>query len=343
MMFITHKTHMGKTNMGKKHKQGIDIDGWIIIDKPAGIGSTPIVGKVKRGLNANKAGHAGTLDPFATGILPIALGMATKTIPFVQDGNKTYIMTLQFGTTTDSLDTDGTIVATHRHRPTIGDILQILPDFMGNIPQTPPVYSAIKINGNRAYDLARSGQQVAVPRRTIRIDNITLLSITDTNGTIHTSQNWNNMMAILCDSVILQVVCGKGTYIRALGRDLATQCGTVGYLTALRRTKVGDFCEKDGLTLANFEKISNNIAYTDNILLSVESSLVGIPVVTVTGNKANQFRNGLKLSCPTNVDIPYNVPLVIATADEIHGLATADDTGITSTRVFYKPVPRRKI
>ncbi len=334
--------------MGRKRKKGLDIDGWLVIDKPAGVGSTPIVSKVKYGLNANKAGHAGTLDPFATGILPIALGMATKTIPFVQDADKQYLMTLQFGTSTDTLDPDGTVVASCENRPTVRHILDVIPHFVGAVQQTPPAYSAIKINGKRAYDVARSGEEVQIPPRTVRIDHIRLISITDINEQVFQADSWDDFLTVVCESVVMQVQCGKGTYIRSLGRDLAVACHTVGYVTALRRTKVGIFSQKNALSLAHFEKIVHNTPCTDNtllsdMLLSIESALVGIPVVTVTGRDATRFCAGVRVPCPASVDIPHNIPLVIATAHSIYGLATTDGKVITATRVFYKPVPRRKI
>ena len=330
-----------------KRKKGAIIDGWILIDKPAGMGSTPVVGKVKRGFNAQKAGHAGTLDPFATGVLPIALGMATKTIPFIQDGAKQYIATLQFGSATDTLDTDGTITHTHPHRPMLQDIIGVLPDFLGNILQTPPVYSAIKVKGKRAYDLARSGQSIDMPSRMVHIKNIQILSVTDMQGITYKNQNWDSLKSLICDSVSLQVECTKGTYMRTLGQDIALKCATVGHLIALKRTKVGCFSIKDTLGLANFEKMVDNNTHKDN-LLSVESALVGIPVLTVVGDEACKFKNGVQLICPASVDfasvdLDGRNPFVVATDTHIYGWATWDGTTLKSTRVFSNPVPRRKI
>lgn len=327
--------------MGRR-KSGRNIDGWVIIDKPTNIGSTPIVGKVRRGCNANKAGHAGTLDPFATGILPIALGMATKTIPFVQDADKQYAMTLQFGSTTDTLDADGTITHTCDNRPTIKAILSTIPDFLGTITQTPPAYSAIKIGGQRAYDLARRGQDVPIPERTVRIDAITITHFTTPSGECVT--DWDESDDTTpCDSVTAVVTCGKGTYIRTLGADFAKKCGTVGHLTALRRTKVGIFSEKNAIPLAKFEKIVHKGGNVDDIVLSIESALVGIPVVTITADEAEKFCNGIQLPRPQRVDISDIVPMVIATTTHIYGIARIDQDNLKSIRVFYKPVPRRNI
>ena len=268
--------------MGKR--KGLPINGWIILDKPADMGSTDAVGAAKRGLNARKAGHGGTLDPFATGLLPIALGEATKTVQYVMDGAKRYEMTLRFGIETDTLDPEGEEVRTSEVRPTTEEIEAALPAFIGEIEQVPPAFSALKINGKRAYDLARAGEQVEMKARTVRIDGIELLERPD------------------ADHVRLAVDCGKGTYIRSLGRDLAEKLGTVGYLTALRRTRVGPFTEEHAISLEAVEGMGHTPADSRG-LLAIETALDGIPAMSLTEAEAVRLRNGQPVSLFRKVDL----------------------------------------
>lgn len=214
-----------------RRKKGNPINGWLVLDKPAGMTSTQAVGKVRWLFNAQKAGHAGTLDPLATGILPIALGEATKTVPFAVDGAKSYRFTVQWGVETDTDDSQGETVETSDHRPSSDDILDILPQFTGQIMQRPPAFSAIKVDGERAYDLARDGQAVELPPRPITIDRLSL------------------MEQISADESIFEADCGKGTYVRSLARDMGRELGCCGHITALRRTLVGGFTEDDAVTL----------------------------------------------------------------------------------------------
>ncbi|MDX1738731.1 MAG: tRNA pseudouridine(55) synthase TruB, partial [Alphaproteobacteria bacterium] len=193
-----------------KKKKGDPVDGWLIIDKSAGIGSTPIVGKARRFLNAQKAGHGGTLDPFATGLLPLAFGEATKTVSYVMHGIKTYQFTLRFGELTDTLDLEGEVIATSNVRPSEENILEAIPEFIGDLMQIPPKYSALKIDGQRAYDLARAGEDVEMKPRPAYVQDLKLLKVLDK------------------DHAFFEVTCGKGFYVRSLGRDLAERLGTVG-------------------------------------------------------------------------------------------------------------------
>jgi tRNA pseudouridine55 synthase len=271
-----------------KKKRGQPIDGWVILDKPAGMGSTDVVSAVKRALDAQKAGHGGTLDPFATGLLPIALGEATKTVHYVMDGRKTYRMTLRFGEETTTLDPEGSAVATSDHRPSDAEIKAALSDFIGDISQTPPAYSAIKINGERAYDLARAGQDVEMKSRIVRIDAIRFLSRPD------------------ADHVILEVDCGKGTYIRSLGRDLAQALGTVGSLTALRRLSVGPFTEADAISLDALAQMGHNPTESGSKpygLLAIEAALDGIPAMVLSEVETARLRNGQSVSLFRKVDL----------------------------------------
>ncbi|MGB1361430.1 MAG: tRNA pseudouridine(55) synthase TruB [Alphaproteobacteria bacterium] len=306
-----------------KNKKGLDIDGWVIIDKPEGIGSTPIVSKVRRGLNANKAGHAGTLDPFASGILPIALGLGTKTIQFIQDAEKEYTFTVQFGKTTDTLDTEGIETDKTESIPTEAMILETLPKFIGKIKQIPPAYSAIKIDGKRAYDLARAGEEVEIPEREVDIKELEFLG-------------WESK-----DSANFRVLCGKGTYVRTLGADMAKAMGSLGYLTALRRTRVGMYDLKSAITLANFEKIIHKDFEIDDVVLSIESSLAGIPVLTVADRKAGKFQSGQTFGGSHLGDYADYDIIVVATTTHIYGFGRVVDGVVKSVRVFNNPVPKK--
>lgn len=279
--------------MARKRK-GNPVHGWVILDKSAGVGSTPMVGKVRYAFQAQKAGHGGTLDPFATGLLPIALGEATKTVSFVMDGEKSYRFTVRWGVETDSADIDGEVTATSELRPTKAAIIAALPQFIGDIEQIPPIYSAIKIDGKRAYDLAREGKPVEMKPRQVKIYDLRLIEIVDE------------------DHAIFEVNCGKGTYVRTIGRDLAKQLGTLGHLSALRRTKVGPFTEKHAISLAELEEMEHNAAVA-NVLQPIEAALDGIPALALSEEEAIRLRNGQAVSLLRKVDL-----------DRIKGLKAED-------------------
>jgi len=249
------------------------VDGWLVLDKPEGITSTQAVSRAKRIFNAKKAGHAGTLDPLATGILPIAFGEATKTVPFVQDGQKAYRFTVRWGVETNSDDTEGMPVRSSDKRPAIADIEDTLPRFTGTIMQVPPVFSAIKVNGERAYDIARDGESVELPAREVTIDSLTLIE----------SQT---------EFAIFEANCGKGTYVRAIARDMGRELGCYGHVTALRRTRVGPFGIEDAIPLQELEGEGANPA---EALLSVEAGLTELPCVVVDRNAAARLRRGQSL------------------------------------------------
>lgn len=215
---------------GKKPK-GRPISGWVILDKPKGLGSTDAVAKLKRLYFAQKAGHAGTLDPLASGMLPIAFGDATKTVPYVMDGRKTYRFTVRWGAETTTDDTEGPVVESAEVRPSEEAILDRLPDYTGEIEQVPPRFSAIKIDGERAYDLARSGEEVEIASRIVTVYRLELLERPDD------------------DTAVFEAECGKGTYVRAIARDLGRDLGCFGHVIDLRRTAVGAFEEEDMVTL----------------------------------------------------------------------------------------------
>jgi tRNA pseudouridine55 synthase len=210
------------------------ISGWIILDKPYGMTSTQAVGKVRWLFSAEKAGHAGTLDPLATGLLPIALGEATKTVPLVQGGGKRYRFTLKWGEATATEDVEGEVIATSDVRPSEAEVRAMLPRFVGTIQQRPPAFSAIKVHGERAYDLARAGEIVALAARPVTISELTLLA----HGP---------------DQSEFEMACEKGTYVRALARDLAEALGTRGHVVALRRTAVAGFFDEDAVLLETLE------------------------------------------------------------------------------------------
>ncbi len=259
--------------MSAPKSQRVDVNGWVILDKPVGATSTHAVSRLKRLFNAKKAGHAGTLDPLASGILPIAFGEATKTVPFVQDGEKAYRFTVKWGEETDSDDSDGTIVKTSDQRPTIAQIKAALPAFIGTIMQVPPAYSAIKIAGERAYDLARDGETFVLEPRPITIHGLELVDASD-------------------DQAVLEAACGKGTYVRAIARDLGRMLGCLGHVTALRRTRVGPFREADSVTLADLE--ADPLAAV-HMLQPVEAGLTSLPCVIVDRDGAARLRRGQSL------------------------------------------------
>ncbi len=301
------------------NSKGSPIDGWVIIDKPADIGSTPIVSKVKRGLNASKVGHAGTLDPFATGILPLALGQATKTISYIQDADKEYYFTLKFGEMTDTLDSEGIVIERSSVMPSQEEILEILSTFIGKITQIPPAYSAIKIDGKRAYDLARAGVEVDVPSRLVSVYELEFLCL---NG---------------IDSADFRVKCGKGTYVRSLGRDIAKSLGSCGYLTALRRTRVGEYDLECAISLEKFEEITHKSKDIGDKMLPVESSLVGIPALTVADKKAGKLRSGLLLR-GLQTEYDNDTIIVVKTIEYLIGFAMQVEGGLKPVKIFNNPI-----
>lgn len=255
-----------------RKRKGNPVHGWVNFDKPLGMTSTQAVGKVRWLFQAQKAGHAGTLDPLASGVLPIALGEATKTVPYMVDAVKAYEFTLTWGENTDTIDAEGTITETSDIRPARADIEAVLPRFTGTISQVPPRFSAIKVDGKRSYDLARAGEQVELKSRQVRIDAI---EMTDYTG----------------ETVTLSVTCGKGTYIRSIARDLADILGACGHVTMLRRTRVGPFEARVAFTLDALEKLHYE-GRVFEALQPVETALDDIPVLAVTDKEAEHLRHG---------------------------------------------------
>src|SRR5215207_2384587 len=251
-----------------------DVHGWIVLDKPVGMTSTHAVAVVKRTLNAKKAGHAGTLDPLASGILPIALGEATKTVPFVMDGRKSYVFTVAWGVETDTDDAEGRPVSATNTFPGRAAVEALLPRFTGSIEQIPPRFSAIKIKGERAYDLARDGEAPDLSARPVQIDRL-------------------EVMAHDGDRSILEADCGKGTYVRALARDLGRALGCLGHVAALRRTRVGPFAEENAVTVGDLEGAQGADREALNAVLQpVESALCDLASVAISRDSAARLMRG---------------------------------------------------
>ena len=258
-------------------KRGERIHGWLVLDKPLDLTSTKAVGIVRRIFNAQKAGHAGTLDPLASGILPIALGEATKTVNYVMEGGKEYEFTVKWGAETSTDDLEGEVTSTSLKRPTLEEVEEVLTLFIGNILQTPPAYSAIKINGKRAYDLARSGEEVEIASREVRIDDLIVKS------------------HIEDEEMTLVAKCGKGTYIRALARDIGRELGCLGHVTRLRRIKSGPFTENMSISLEKLEELSHSAAARDELLdqlCPIETALDDIPALAINEDDASRVRLG---------------------------------------------------
>ena len=258
--------------MGRRRK-GDAVSGWICLDKPYDLTSTHAVGRVRRLFNAQKAGHAGTLDPLATGILPIALGEATKTVAFMVDADKAYRFTIAWGRTTATYDREGETTAESDVRPSVAEVEAVLPGFVGEISQVPPAYSAIKVAGERSYDLARAGEAVELAPRIVTIHAARVADASD------------------ADHITLEIECGKGTYVRAICRDLADALGACGHVSDLRRTRVGCFSDKTAVTLELLEDLGHN-ARQSEALLPVETALDDIPELAVTDEDAFRLKQG---------------------------------------------------
>ena len=261
--------------MGRK-KKGDPVNGWICFDKPLGMTSTAAVSKVRWLFNAQKAGHAGTLDPLATGILPIALGEATKTVPYLMEADKVYVFTITFGTSTDSVDAEGRVIAQSDARPERAALEAAIPAYIGTIEQVPPAFSAIKVDGKRAYDLAREGVEVELKARPVEIFDLTLDGF-DT------------------ETATLTLFCGKGTYVRSVARDLCADLGVCGHVTMLRREQVGAFATNSAIGLEKLDDLVHRGAHLE-ALLGVETALDDIPALPVTQEEASRLKQGRDLA-----------------------------------------------
>ena len=264
-----------------RRKRGRPLNGWLIIDKPQAMTSTDVVNRVRRGFDAQKAGHGGTLDPLATGVLPIAFGHATKTVPYVMDGTKLYRFTLALGEARDTDDADGQTIETTKARPTDDQLRAALPAFRGEIMQIPPIFSAIKVAGERAYDMAREGRPPVLEPRPARVDRFDLIERPDEN------------------TAIFEVQSGKGVYMRSLARDLARACGSLGHIAALRRLRVGPFMEADAISLDKVLPGEDMARSSPDLLLPVATALADIPALALTEAETVQLTQGQAISLLT--------------------------------------------
>ncbi|SES69936.1 tRNA pseudouridine(55) synthase TruB [Oceanicella actignis] len=256
-----------------RRKKGLPIDGWLVVDKPQGMTSAQVVSKARWALRAQKAGHAGTLDPLATGVLAVAFGEATKTVPYVTDALKAYAFTVRWGASTTTDDAEGEVIARSDLRPDRAAIEAALPDFEGEIMQTPPAFSAVKVDGERAYDLARAGEQVALAPRPLWVESLTLTDIPDP------------------DHAVFEMVCGKGGYVRAIARDLGRVLGCGGHVTQLRRIWAGPFELADAVSIEALEAMRDDPDAAAR-LLPVEAGLSGLEEIPVTAEGAGRLRAG---------------------------------------------------
>lgn len=303
-----------------RKRRGVPVHGWLIVDKPLGVSSAAVVGKAKRLLNAEKVGHGGTLDPLASGVLPLAFGEATKTVSLVMDGRKTYRFTVRWGIARSTDDAEGEITATSDHRPDRAAIDAALPGFLGTILQQPPAYSALKVDGQRAYDLARAGEVVELAARPVDIFSLTLVDLPD------------------ADHATLEMDCGKGTYVRSLARDLALTLGTVGHVSMLRRVAVGPFHEKDSILLDSADESGHSPPLSDR-LLSIMTVLDDIPALALSAAMAQRLRQGQTLSLtPGDWGVLADCPpdaVIVATSEKLPvALCQREGAVLRPSRVF---------
>jgi len=297
-----------------RRKKGRAIHGWLVLDKPVGMTSTQAVGAIKRLFKCKRAGHAGTLDPLASGCLPIALGEATKTVPFVMDGRKVYRFTVRWGEERDTDDAEGRVDATSRGRPSADEIRALLPRFSGTIAQVPPRFSAIKIDGERAYDLARDGEVVELEARPVEIHRLSLIDIPDP------------------DHALLSAECGKGTYVRALARDMGRVLGCFGHVSALRRAGVGPFSEQDGVSLERLE--AADATALAGLLQPVAAGVQGLPTLSVSRADAARLARGQAVLLRGRDAPIVEGSVAIFTQGDLIALAEAAEGELRPRRIF---------
>ncbi|WP_417450384.1 tRNA pseudouridine(55) synthase TruB [Kordiimonas sp.] len=297
--------------MARKRK-GEKVDGWMVVDKPLGLSSAQVVGRIKYLTKAQKVGHGGTLDPLASGILPIGLGEATKTMPYIVDASKDYAFTIRFGSSTDSDDLEGATVKSGGRIPLQSEIEAALPQFTGTIEQVPPAYSAIKVDGQRAYKLARDGETVELKARPVEIHRLRLDAFDADAG-----------------EATLFVTCGKGTYVRSLARDIALALDTLGHVSMLRRLRVGPFGLERAISLEKLDELSHSARAVD-YLGPITTALDDIPAVAVTEPEADRIRCGQTLHLPT----AKQGTIVLMCGDVPLAIAENTDGTVKSLRVF---------
>ncbi len=294
------------------------LDGWLVLDKPLGMSSARAVAHVRRALSAAKAGHAGTLDPLATGVLPIALGEATKTMSFVMNSAKAYRFTVNWGSETSTDDLEGTVTATSDERPSRQAILAVLPEFTGKIEQVPPAFSAIRVDGARAYARARQGEAVELSPRTVNIDALTLLSAAS-------------------GQAIFELRCGKGTYVRALVRDMGRRLGCFGHVADLRRTASGPFTEADMISLALLEQFGHNSAGRKAVLKALRplrTALDDIPALALSAAEAGRLKQGQPVRLRSADSHPERQPVLALEGEKPVALSEVRDGFLHPRRVF---------
>ncbi len=306
----------------RKRRPRRPIHGWLALDKPTGLTSTQALGRLKRLFSPQKIGHAGTLDPRATGLLPVAFGEATKTVPYLMASRKRYRFTVRWGAATATDDADGVIISESAVRPSRGDIETILTAFTGSISQTPPAFSAVKIDGARAYDIARAGEMPALKARQVEVDTLRIVEMSTP------------------DSTVFETVCGKGTYVRALARDMALRLGTHGHVTALRRCAVGAFDECDMISLEKLEELGHipvdNSDFTPLLtcLRPIATALDDIPAVAVNRSDAARLRLGQAVVW-FGRQPPTDSPICITCADDLVAIGEIEGGVLRARRVFH--------
>lgn len=307
--------------MGRRNKKGDPISGWVNLHKPLNMTSTQAIGKLRRALNCQKIGHAGTLDPLASGVLPIAIGEATKTIPYVQDDIKVYRFTVTWGESRDTDDAEGEVLETSDIRPSEDQILSAIPQFTSEIEQIPPLFSAIKVNGKRAYDMARNGEIPDLKSRIVNIEELTLLEAREHEADF-------------------EMVCGKGTYVRSLARDIANTLGTKGYVSALRRDQVGGFHIDDAILLDKLDGL-DYVAARSECLLPLQTALDDIPALELKQDETVKIRNGQALSFISKIDFERLTKIGLGQKDSITALAMFDGAPVAlieQSKADIKPV-----
>lgn len=308
--------------MGRRNRKGNPVHGWVIVDKPKDVTSTQVVGIVRRAFNAQKAGHGGTLDPLASGVLPIALGEATKTVPYTMDALKAYDFTVRFGEERNTDDLEGEVTHESDVIPTRAQIVAALPDFVGDVEQVPPSFSAIKVKGERAYDLARGGEEVELKSRIVYIERLEFIEWLDAT---HAK---------------MSMICGKGTYVRALARDLGRKLGTFATIADIRRTMVGPFDAAEATPLSKLKDLGDN-SPPQGSLHPVEMALDGIPALSLVERDAQRLRSGnpVRITRLMAADLaPFDRdedPIICAmSAGKVIALAEVTQGEVRPVRVF---------
>ncbi|HPD83681.1 MAG: tRNA pseudouridine(55) synthase TruB [Alphaproteobacteria bacterium] len=327
-----------------RRKKGIPIHGWINFYKPVGMTSTQAVGKIRYALKAQKVGHGGTLDPLASGVLPIALGEATKTVNYIQDALKIYEFTVTWGEQRTTDDAEGDVIHQSDTRPAAEDIEKILPRFMGDIEQLPPQFSAIKIDGERAYDIARDGDHADIKPRQVYIQSIEVLNChsdgakrLEESNQFSKNQDPSTMLGMT--NTTFRITCGKGTYVRSLARDMGQMLGCYGYISALKRTKVGALELKNAISLDIFEEMIDNPTQEKDLssfVLPLQTVLDDIPVLALKDKEANLLKNGNAVSFLSKPDLArLDASGIDWKSDNITtALATYEDTAMAMIEIY---------